>query len=298
MSRTTPPHPAEIVAHLQPEIWNKVNRLLVRKAISEYAHEWLLEPQRLGSGETPGFERFRLTLADGAQYDFDAQVMAMRHWRIPPESIVKTVAGVPAPLDALQFVIEIRDKLGLPVDRLPIYMDEITSTLHGSAYKHGRTTLGAAALARADYQTIETSMIEGHPSFVANNGRLGFDAEDYHGYAPEAATPVRLMWLAVHKDNAHFSCLSDMDYDSLMSEELGESAVTDFAARLREQGLHPADYYFMPAHPWQWFNKLSLAFAPTSPSAKSSAWGTARSNTSLSSPSAPFSTSADPASAM
>lgn len=120
MSRTTPPHPAEIVAHLQPEIWNKVNRLLVRKAISEYAHEWLLEPQRLGSGETPGFERFRLTLADGAQYDFDAQVMAMRHWRIPPESIVKTVAGVPAPLDALQFVIEIRDKLGLPVDRLPI----------------------------------------------------------------------------------------------------------------------------------------------------------------------------------
>ncbi|WP_230457027.1 hypothetical protein [Bordetella pertussis] len=58
MSRTTPPHPAEIVAHLQPEIWNKVNRLLVRKAISEYAHEWLLEPQRLGSGETPGFERF------------------------------------------------------------------------------------------------------------------------------------------------------------------------------------------------------------------------------------------------
>ncbi|AMG89940.1 alcaligin siderophore biosynthesis protein AlcC [Bordetella parapertussis] len=262
MSRTTPPHPAEIVAHLQPEIWNKVNRLLVRKAISEYAHEWLLEPQRLGPGETPGFERFRLTLADGAQYDFDAQVMAMRHWRIPPESIVKTVAGVPAPLDALQFVIEIRDKLGLPVDRLPIYMDEITSTLHGSAYKHGRTTLGAAALARADYQTIETSMIEGHPSFVANNGRLGFDAEDYHGYAPEAATPVRLMWLAVHKDNAHFSCLSDMDYDSLMSEELGESAVTDFAARLREQGLHPADYYFMPAHPWQWFNKLSLAFAP------------------------------------
>ena len=38
MSRTTPPHPAEIVAHLQPEIWNKVNRLLVRRAISEYAH--------------------------------------------------------------------------------------------------------------------------------------------------------------------------------------------------------------------------------------------------------------------
>ena len=42
-------------------------------------------------------------------------------------------------------------------------------------------------------------MIEGHPSFVANNGRLGFDAEDYHAYAPEAAAPIRVMWLAVHK---------------------------------------------------------------------------------------------------
>lgn len=75
-------------------------------------------------------DRYRLVLADGhAEYQFDAQLMAMRHWRIPPESISKTMAGTPAPLDALQFVIEIRDKLGMPEDRLPIYLDEITSTL-------------------------------------------------------------------------------------------------------------------------------------------------------------------------
>ena len=135
-------------------------------------------------------------LADGhAEYQFDAQLMAMRHWRIPAESISKTMAGTPAPLDALQFVIEIRDKLGMPEDRLPIYLDEITSTLHGSAYKHTRAALPAAELALADYQTIETSMIEGHPSFVANNGRLGFDAEDYHVYAPECASPIRVCLL-------------------------------------------------------------------------------------------------------
>ena len=33
------------------------------------------------------------------------------------------------------------------------------------------------------------------------------------------------MWLAVHKDNAHFACLSDMDYDSLLREELGQETV-------------------------------------------------------------------------
>ena len=48
---STQPHPAQIASHLAPEVWDKVNRLLVKKAISEYAHEWLLEPERLGPAE-------------------------------------------------------------------------------------------------------------------------------------------------------------------------------------------------------------------------------------------------------
>ena len=106
------------------------------------------------------------------------------------------------------------------------------------------------------------------------------------------------MWLAVHKDNAHFACLSDMDYDSLLREELGQETVAAFTARLRDQNLDPADYYFMPSHPWQWFNKLSLAFAPMSPTARSCAWAKARTSTWRSSRSAPSSTSASPPSAM
>ena len=46
----------------------------------------------------------------------------------------------------------------------------------------------SAELADADYQTIEAAMIEGHPGFVANNGRLGFNAFDYHAYAPETGS--------------------------------------------------------------------------------------------------------------
>ena len=50
---STQPHPAQIASHLAPEAWEKVNRLLVKKAISEYAHEWLLEPERLGPADAP-----------------------------------------------------------------------------------------------------------------------------------------------------------------------------------------------------------------------------------------------------
>ena len=33
-----------VVSHLEPAVWAKVNRLLVRKAIAEYAHELVITP--------------------------------------------------------------------------------------------------------------------------------------------------------------------------------------------------------------------------------------------------------------
>ena len=44
-------------------------------------------------------------------------------------------------------------------------------------------------LLHADFQTVERAMTEGHPCFVANNGRLGFGVHEYLSYAPETASP-------------------------------------------------------------------------------------------------------------
>ena len=49
------------------------------------------------------------------------------------------------------------------------------------------------------------AMTEGHPCFVANNGRLGFGIHEYLSYAPETASPVRLVWLAAHRDHSTFT---------------------------------------------------------------------------------------------
>jgi siderophore synthetase component len=40
-------HPAEAAAHLTPQVWADANRLLLRKAIAEYAHELIVEPEQL-----------------------------------------------------------------------------------------------------------------------------------------------------------------------------------------------------------------------------------------------------------
>jgi siderophore synthetase component len=254
--------PADAAAHLNPEVWAQVNRLLVRKAIAEFSHELLLVPRPLGSAARPGWQRYVLQAPGQVEYRFEAQPMALRHWRVDAASICRSIADHEQPtLCALSFVIDFKEALGLRPEVLPVYLDEISSTLYGAAFKVCKDNPGSEALADADFQTFEHAMTEGHPGFVANNGRLGFDAEDYRVYAPEAGTTFRILWLAVRRERAHFASLSTLDYESLMAQELGASARRRFAAELERLGLDAAEYLFMPTHPWQWFNKLSIAFA-------------------------------------
>ncbi|GHG29748.1 IucA/IucC family protein [Streptomyces hydrogenans] len=244
------------VAHLTPERWADANRALVRKGLAEFAHERLLNPQELGES------RYRVLSDDGAtEYRFTADRFALDHWQVYPESISRHRGDEQLPLDALQFVTELRGALGLSDEILPVYLEEISSTLAGTAYKATKPPVSAAELARADFQAIETGMTEGHPCFVANNGRLGFGVDEYRAYAPETASPIHLVWLAARRDRAAFTAGAGIEYETFIRAELGDAAVDRFAGILTARGLDPADYLLMPAHPWQWWNKLSVTFA-------------------------------------
>ncbi|MEU9705456.1 IucA/IucC family siderophore biosynthesis protein [Streptomyces sp. NPDC047981] len=255
MSRRPSPV-ADPVAHLTPERWADANRALIRKGLAEFAHERLLNPQELGE------DRYRVLSDDGTvEYRFTADRYALDHWQVHAESITRHRGEEHLPLDALLFITELRGALGLSDEVLPVYLEEISSTLSGTAFKSTKPQVTAAELARADFQAIETGMTEGHPCFVANNGRLGFGIDEYHAYAPEAAAPVHLIWLAARRDRTTFSGCADVEYDSFVRAELGDAAVDGFAATLAERGLDLADYLLMPVHPWQWWNKLAVTFA-------------------------------------
>lgn len=244
------------VAHLTPGLWAEANRQLIRKGLAEFTHERLLTPKDLGEG------RYAVPSDDGrTEYRFTARRFALDHWQVDAGSVTRHRDGGPLPLDALQFFTELRGSLGLSDEILPVYLEEISSTLSGTAYKLAKPEASAAELARAGFQAIETGMTEGHPCFVANNGRLGFGIHEYHRYAPEAAAPVKLLWVAAHRSRATFTSCADVGYESLMRAELGQEALDRFHARLRELALDPEAYLLMPVHPWQWWNKLSVTFA-------------------------------------
>ena len=282
-------------AHLTPERWDTANRHLIRKALAEFSHERILAPEPVsapaaaaspepatpaqgaadgspaqGAAETTA-AAYRLVSDDGgAEYRFSARLLELGHWSIPAGSIQRFAGGIETALDALVFITEFSAALGINDQMLPVYLEEISSTLASHAFKNHPGAPSSGTLARgvtagldpaADFQAVERSMTEGHPCFVANNGRLGFGSDDYLAYAPEAGAPVHLEWIAVRSDRAVFSSLPGLDHRTHLEKELGASAVGGFDARLVGLGADPDDFLYMPVHPWQWTNKLTVTFA-------------------------------------
>ncbi|MEV6298929.1 GNAT family N-acetyltransferase [Actinoplanes sp. NPDC051861] len=230
------------VPHLNPHAMASAHRRLIAKAIAEFSHERLINPEKIDTN------RYRF-----GENTFTAKRYPLEHWVIDADSL-------DGPLDALDFIIGLRETLGIPEKLLGTYLEEISATLAGTAWKitHRRET--AEELVHADFQTIEAAMTEGHPGFVANNGRIGFGLSDHEAYAPEAGSPVRLRWVAIRKDESIFVTAGDERAHYV--SELGEELLDRFERQLASRGLDPGEYRYLPVHPWQWEHKLTVTFAP------------------------------------
>lgn len=260
-------NPQQAITHIQPEIWAKANRHLIRKALCEFSHELLLKPKKESSNDN--WNHYSLLADDQTiEYQFKAQLLALNHWHIETSSITKMKNNAILPLDAILFIKEFQKNLGIAKEILPSYIEEITSTLYGSAYKLLKNSPTSKQLATADFQTIEQTMSEGHPGFVANNGRIGFNTMDYIDYTPETGNPFQMLWLAGNRDRTVYAGTKALPYDTLIRQELDEDTIDIFNTILLEKGLSPNDYYFIPVHPWQWFNKLANLFSPELASGK------------------------------
>lgn len=264
--------PSSAAAHLSPGRWAAAQRHVLAKALAEFTHERLLHPE-----PAPGGWILR---GPGCEYAFAATVHALDHWVVDPESIeVRSVGGTSEPKapgpgrvpDVQEFVVLFRRELGLADAQLPLYLEELGSTLSGHCFKQLHSTATAEELAAgtgdavADFQRIEASMTEGHPCFVANNGRAGLGTIDYLDYAPETGAAIELEWVAAHTSRAHFSAVDGLDVEALLDGELDPGQRAGFAGRLeqacRSTGLDPEEFLYLPVHPWQWEKKLAVTFA-------------------------------------
>ena len=245
--------------HLTPDNIAVAQRHLVAKAISEFTHERLLAPIPDAADSASGSWRLP---TEGSEYRFRARVGALEHWVIEEDTLERLVGGAPAALDAQELIIELRAALGIPDHLLATYLEEIASTLASAAFKAHRGGPTAEELAVADFQTIEAAMTEGHPGFVANNGRIGFGVSEHAAFSPEAGQTFRLVWLAARRDLSHLALGAGLDETSLTRSELDIDERAHFAAVLDRLGLDAAEYHLLPVHPWQWEHRIAVTFAP------------------------------------
>ncbi|WP_250899953.1 GNAT family N-acetyltransferase [Curtobacterium flaccumfaciens] len=260
-------------AHLRPEHLEPAERHLVAKAIAEFTHERLIEPVADGDG-------WRLDAGDST-YRFRARQHVLEHWSIDEASLTRTRSGLSASLSAQDLVLELHEVLGIPDELLGTYLEEIASTLASAAAKHRRGGPSAVQLARgrtaagsadssgpsaddvvASFQDVEAAMTEGHPAFVAANGRIGFGLDEYRAFAPEVGGRFRYRWLAARREHTHLALAADRTEQTHWESELPAHVVAGFCATLERRGLDPDDYVWIPVHPWQWQHRIAVTFAP------------------------------------
>jgi siderophore synthetase component len=164
-----------------------------------------------------------------------------------------------------ELVVELQEDLALPEDLISTYLEELASTLAGAAFKLEDARAGkrpdARGLVDADFQTTEAAMTEGHPGFLANNGRIGFGLSDFRQWAPENGELNRLEWIAVRREHSHLSLgvgLAEADH---LGQALSEAERELFDTRIRAAGQDPEDFHLMPIHPWQADHRLAITFA-------------------------------------
>jgi siderophore synthetase component len=234
--------------------WRSANRALLAKVIGEFCYEELLEPRRLAGGD------YRIDLGPELGYTFRADRGSYGAWFVDPESPTRVSGTVSCGADdALGFVADAADALGLPGDTAGHLVRELAATLAADV-RLNRTALPAAELADLDYAQLEGHQV-GHPWIVFNKGRLGFSASDAARYAPEARQAAPLPWIAVRDDLASYHSVPDLPTRRLYTEELSVAERVRFGAELVRHGFSPARYLWLPVHPWQWDEQIQPLFA-------------------------------------
>ncbi|MYV54034.1 IucA/IucC family protein [Streptomyces sp. SID3212] len=238
---------------LTAQAWDRAAGRLLAKMLGEFAYEEIIEPR---PGEADGL--YTLTLDAGETLIFRAARGSYGSWRVDADSV--TSGGRPF-TDPLRFLLLARGLLALDGATLGHLVRELTTTLAADV-RLDHTALSAARLADLGYAELEGHQT-GHPWIVLNKGRIGFSAPDAARWAPEARTPAALPWIAVSTSLATYRGVPALHApDLLYALELDAAVRERYDRVLRDRGLDPATYLYLPVHPWQWDEVLLPLYTP------------------------------------
>ncbi|HEX4223138.1 MAG TPA: IucA/IucC family protein [Pseudonocardiaceae bacterium] len=223
--------------------------------LGELSYEGLLRPKAESSSG-----QWRLELPDEVRYRFRARRGAFECWVVEPGSATRQVGEGPQEqaTDPRTLLVDARAVLGLTGLRLADVLAELTATVTNEV-RRIESAPRTAELVTMDYDRAD-GKLTGHPRLVLNKGRVGFSERDRTHYAPESGASFPVHWIAVRKELASFRSVPGLTAETLLAGELGAEKIADFTRVLAEHG-DPADYVWLPVHPWQRDEVLGTLYA-------------------------------------
>nr|WP_300311405.1 IucA/IucC family protein [Halomonas sp.] len=110
-----------------------------------------------------------------------------------------------------------------------------------------------------DADALEQYFTDAHSYHPCYKSRLGFSLDDNRRYGPEFGADIRVLWLAVPKQYAHFSAVERLDAQAFVAAQAGEDVLARLAEYLQRRQLAREDVVLLPVHPWQWQNSTVQA---------------------------------------
>jgi siderophore synthetase component len=242
------------------EVWREAGAFIVHKMLGELSYERLLAPEPVDVAAPGGYRGRRLLLPDEISYFFLARQGAFNSWSVKAGSATRQSGGAdPVPVDDPRaLIVDARQVLGLTGLRLADVLAELTATVANEAARLRRAP-SARDLSTMDYNLAD-GHLTGHPRLVLNKGRVGFSAADRARYAPEAGEDIALHWYAVHRSFAEFRSVDELSEQTLLAEELDADQRAEFTELIAQTG-DPADYVWVPIHPWQADETIGTLYA-------------------------------------
>jgi siderophore synthetase component len=176
---------------------------------------------------------------------------------------MRSVNGISAEaMSPRAFLAEIGSALNAEAERRETFATELEHTvLNDALARHHWRRLGRCA-ADDGYDELESFVIDGHPYHPSYKSRIGFDPVDNVAFGPEFATPLRPLWVALHRDVARRTTAPGVDAEAFLRRDLGADAYTRFRSVLTGTGQRMEDYRLLPVHPWQWREQVVGALFP------------------------------------
>ena len=230
--------------------WPLANQKMVAKIISEFAYEQAFRFEQDAQGYT-------LKLANQVSYHFQGSENIWGQVLIEPGSIIRQPQQS---ISAALLMRDLQSLLNMTDDAFAEHLEDLNATLLGDCKlmqrKEALTARDLALLPCEQQQTY----FDGHPKFAFNKGRRGWGSDDLKLYAPESERAFQLGWVAVEHSILQLATNDSVSWQELLNASMNESERKTLDSIVASYGVDIADYSYVPVHPWQWSNKLSLLF--------------------------------------